>query len=269
MCGIAGFAGVDPEKRLSLTFGLGIGIDDRGGHAAGFVTLNPHPTVYRRPGTWLKASHRFFEAAAAGDITMMHARFATSGSASDVNNAHPFLIRRKGSTVLYGAHNGVIYDARDSARKHRRSFTVDSKELFELIADNERIDDLTGYGVITWMVPGAREVYLSRLTDQSEIVIGKLTGGGVVWASTRKILHDALDLAELKLQYEYDVKDIGRVYIIRPDGLFYTEQQNMRLADMWSYADSVPYSWKPRYYLHDDTEPTSSQKLIEMLRQWQ
>ncbi len=115
MCGLSGYAGISPDKRVKLIEVLGEGIDDRGGHAAGYVSLTGNVSYARRIGRWEDSRSRFIRGAAQGAVCMMHARFATCGDRDDVVQAHPFAIQREGGTVLWGAHNGMIHNARASA----------------------------------------------------------------------------------------------------------------------------------------------------------
>lgn len=233
--------GVPAERRFLLAVGLGSGIDKRGGHASGFVSLSDRINVNHKIGAWGGASRRFMTEAVAGNITMMHARFATCGNKDDVRQAHPYTIRRNGRTVLWGAHNGQIWNAAASARAHNRPYTVDSRELFELLADDEleAIRGLDGYGVITWMTPNSPTVKLARLADHSEIVVGRLAEGGVAWASTYAILSDAAEFAGMTIKSTFKLDEIGRVYEIHPHGVIITDRDGVKFSeseDMWKSA---------------------------------
>lgn len=231
MCGLSGFAGVsDFETRKKLIFYLGFGIDERGGHAAGYITQAPgrFPIVGRKPGYWLAAKEKFIRRAAEGTTTLMHARFATCGKRT-VEEAHPFTIERDGSPVIWGAHNGIIYNADESAWIHNRSYDVDSRELFELIADNELdgVRSLEGYGVAMWArAADLGSVYMARLNDQSDFEICK-TDAGYIWGSTRKIVEQALDACEITVQYWIDTSEEGRVYKINSEGVWITKQEGV------------------------------------------
>lgn len=200
MCGLAGYAGIKSlNARTELVFTLGMGIDGRGGDAAGFVSLGRRLRCGRKLGHWLSARNQFLSEAASGAICMMHARFATCGKKT-IEEAHPFEIQREGRTKLYGAHNGMVHNAHTSAFKHGRRVQVDSQEIFECIADNniEGLQKLDGYGVITWIDPEEpNHVKLVRLSDHAEIYIAQIVGGGVVWGSTKSIVREALFSARL------------------------------------------------------------------------
>jgi hypothetical protein len=236
MCGLGGYAGIGSEV---FARALGIELDMRGGHAAGYVNDKGWAT---RVGPWESARRRFVRRAGEGAAGIIHARYATCGTQSQ-RDAHPFEIRRGGAPVLYGAHNGMIDDADDCAKEYGRPYTVDSRELFELIADGEfpTIQNLAGYGVASWMVPGKAEVNLSRLTESGEICVVSISGGGYAWASTWEILASALVAARLIPVDSYKL-EVGTVYKIRPDGIFTTSEKRCSLSTrMRSW---LPSSWK-------------------------
>lgn len=240
MCGLAGFSGVKGQyAREALVMSLGWGIDERGGDAAGFVSLahETHRLQFgRKVGTWMAARERFIRRAANAHTAMLHARFKTCGKGGE-QEAHPFAIRREGKPVLWGAHNGIIYNAEESAKKHNRPYTVDSKELFELLADGDfdEIGKLHGYGVITWVEaknPGM--VFLVKLTGSGDIEVASTECGSVVWASTTKILKEGVRDAGMVQSREWKI-ETGKVYHIKPDGIFATPtRQDITVGSRWT-----------------------------------
>ncbi len=244
-CGLSGFVGVaseDKVKQLMLIFGLADGIDDRGGHAAGYVSItggNGGDLRYaRKTGVWTKARMRFLEGAV-GDICMMHSRYATCGDKNLASNAHPFAIKRGGRVRLWGAHNGAVPDSWDSAKKNGRTISVDSEEIFNLLADKDYkgIQDMAGYGVITWIDSDHRDyVNLARLSESSEICAASIKGGGVVWASTQKILERGLQTSDLEIDNNYQLDKIGQVYQIRSEGIFYTDITGVQLGSYTKWS---------------------------------
>jgi len=199
MCGLAGFQGlgISEMDRAFLIMALGAGIDRRGGDAIGYAALadNKEIVVRRQTGDWCEArSIELIREATRMHTLAMHARFATCATKAAVH-AHPFTISRGERDVLYGMHNGILYNAEDSAKKHGRKYSVDSRELFELLADGhlDEIEKLEGYGTAVWMEasePGV--VYMVRMTDDADLEIAKVKGGGVVWGSTERIVRDGL-----------------------------------------------------------------------------
>lgn len=247
MCGLSGYIGLSADKqtRLMLVLGLADGIDNRGGHSCGYVSVanNGDLNFAKKSGVWVRSRLRFIEGAA-NDICLMHARFATCGDRYASENAHPFAIRRNGRVVMWGAHNGMVPDAFKSAQAHGRKIEVDSQEIFELLADGdiEGLQDLAGYGVITWIDADYRDrVFLSRLSTHSDIILVSIKGGGYVWASTKRILTEALKFADLEADREFDLSEIGRVFQITPEGVFKTEIDGVRVGnyDKWKKKHST------------------------------
>lgn len=215
ICGISGFVGVKhPKTRYKLVSALGEGIDARGGHAAGYVNYTGEKVnVGRKLGYWSDAQRSFIERASRAKLSMMHARYATCGK-GEITEAHPFAIKRRGRIVLWGAHNGMIYNAKQSAKKNNRKIVVDSEEIFHLIADEdwEGIKKLEGYGVITWIYASdPTSIYLLRLSRSGQIYVVETNKGNIVYGSTRAIVDDAIEHAGLEFAYVYDV-NVGTVY---------------------------------------------------------
>ncbi len=248
MCGLGGFAGIyNARTRYALVTALGMGIDERGGHAAGFVTVNSdgHLKSHKKLGHWLSAKEKFIRSAASGPLAMLHARFATCGKKT-VQEAHPFAIQREGRTKLYGAHNGVVYNAWSSAVKHKREILVDSQEIFECIADGniKALNDLDGYGVITWIDPSdPSHVKMTRLSSHADIYVAAVQGGGIVWGSTKDIVHDALQLADLKHKHHYDLKEVGQVWQLQADGVFKTTETGYKFDERPAFTSYGSKGW--------------------------
>lgn len=258
MCGVAGYVGLGhlpAEQRFDLVEALGIGIDSRGGDAAGFCVINgpshrPIVRLARKLDEWQDARGRFIRAASSGHSVMMHARWTTSGNAKDIECAHPFPIRRKrGATekvVLYGAHNGMLEGTVSSARMFQREHTVDSREFLELLADKryDVIQKLEGYGVVTYVRPEDGIIRVVRISSNSDFEIVALEGGGIVYASTASILKDALEFAGLDGSLKpLSVSAVGRVYRIEPQKVRFTGLSNVRVSSTW---------WKGWGNLDDD-----------------
>jgi hypothetical protein len=224
MCGLAGYAGIaDNAIRQTLTLALGLSIDARGGHAAGYVTISKRGRIHhnREIGPWELASPKFWQSATAGSrLAMFHSRFATSGSPIIEDNAHPFPIERDGKVRLYGAHNGVLWGATESAHKHGRSFSVDSREFFELLADGELsgIKDLEGYGAVTWIDPSQPDrVKLCKISITGDLELAQLADGqGWVWGSTRDIVKRSCKVSGLKVRSWAKLKPFV-IYSVYPD----------------------------------------------------
>lgn len=234
MCGLAGYSGVQSKYKFRLAYFLGLGIDSRGGHAAGFASITnkgiKHDT---RLGKWENATVKFLLKATSGNTCMMHARYATCGTGAR-DEAHPFEITRKKKPVMYGMHNGVIWDAARSAYQNDRDYTVDSKELFELMADGKYryISKLNGYGVVTWINAKDNDhIKLCKMSKDGQICIAQLATGGIVWASTWPILKRAVGLARLKIAKVYKEIEVGKIHEIREDEVYVTSKKGPILSE--------------------------------------
>jgi hypothetical protein len=128
----------------------------------------------------------------------------------------------------------MIEGTEASSRAHGRRHTVDSLEVYELLADGESISDLSGYGTLTWIDTSApNEVRMVRLTSDGPLAVARTLAGGCVWASTDNILSTALATAGVDASTRYRI-DVGTVYVARADGLYETTDR-LTLRDRWSY----------------------------------
>jgi len=239
MCGISGFTGVkNLNTRVKLIKGFGPSIDRRGYAAAGFVTSNEagEITFQRKVLGWTRADEEFILAAASGDMCMMHSRGPWTSVDTD---AHPFPVSRDGKIVLWGAHNGELDQAWESARHHNRDITVDSMELFELIADAQynQLNTMYGWGVAEWVEASSpRQVKLACISDYADLVAVSLVGGGAAWASTMDILKIGLTNAGLSIKEHYPILgNTGRVFVANEEGIFPTEDTRVYTKNQMAF----------------------------------
>jgi predicted glutamine amidotransferase len=242
MCGLAGHIGLnDNRARFYLTLDLAMGIDNRGGDAAGYFSLSRKGYRHGRIAkTWKAAGRDFFQGAASGSqFCLMHSRYATCGSREKDEAAHPFEIKRDGLPVVWGAHNGMITNARESAKENdREPSLVDSQEIFELIADKDfdGIAKLRGYGVVTWVESSdVSRIKVCRLSKDSDFEVCSLETGGLAWASTTHILNSALKRAGLKSKDTYEL-EIGRIYDLTKDGILDAGVTGLEIKSMYEYS---------------------------------
>lgn len=254
MCGIAGFAGVHKKYRTVLSLGLGLGVDTRGGHGAGYVSITPKKGavhIGRKLEKWETATDEFI-ADICGEITLIHARFATCGQRT-LDEVHPFAIQREEKTVLWGCHNGMIDDAFESAKDHGREISVDSMEVLNLVADREyeKISKLKGYGTLAWIeAVDISRIRLVKMTEQADLCIAKLARDkGYVFGSTHFIINKGLDTANTlfagddKLEVDCTYKlDTGMVYTVGTEGVYETHAPRITLAKR-EYKNHVFYSY--------------------------
>ena len=87
----------------------------RGTHATGVFQLdNTGLDVHKRAvcaSEFVKDSDalRIIGSSASVSATVGHVRHATSGSATDDNNAHPFVVEREDGSYVVGVHNGSLF----------------------------------------------------------------------------------------------------------------------------------------------------------------
>lgn len=271
MCGLSGYHGLEHVElglRVSIFVALGEGSDRRGGHAAGLAAFSKGhvaPTICKKLGDAMSFDDEclaFVDLGSRHETLLLHTRYATT-EARSVNDAHPFTIVRDGAPVLHGMHNGIIYNARDMARKHERAYTVDSLEMFEILADALASNDFTtfsklqGYGVIVWMTAAEPEcIHFCRLTDDGDLVIAALKGGGIMWASTKHILDAGLKAGGLEVDHFYKI-ETGMVYKAY-DGKLYTSNLKLSIRSRDFYSAD--------YYASRGLSGTSYSSMADILR---
>jgi hypothetical protein len=252
---------------------LGVGIDRRGGDAVGYVACTPDKIhVGKKPGYWTLARKKFIARAASGHASMLHARFKTCGR-GDITEAHPFCVRRNNRTVVYGSHNGMVYNCHESAKRNNRTVVVDSEEIFQLMADNDYdgIRKLEGYGVVTTIDPkDPMTINALRLSDNSDIYVVRLTTGGIVYGSTKAIVDEALQQSGLKAECYYDL-EIGRIYHFRDDGVYKSNITGVKFAERkWNatgytgYYSRGKYAWMEKAYRFDWKDEDDDDNDIEL-----
>jgi len=236
MCGLSGYSGIkDADARLILTAALGSAIVTRGMGGSGYVNLDGHGGMgfNRDIRSWRAVDRDFVDAAASMETCMMHSRGPISSVDTDV---HPFPIERNGAVVLWGAHNGMFDDAWFSARDNGREITVDSQEVFHLMADGRlaELAKMSGWGVITWVeASNLSEIKVCRLTGDSEMVGATLVEGGVVYASTPSIVKFACEVADLTPDEWLPMEMVGMIYTVSNGAITYTDQPGPRLTSYW------------------------------------
>ena len=266
MCGISGHAGIHPSRRKLLTIGLAMGIQKRGSHAAGYLSIDKNGTLERgrTDKAWMEDPKWSNRCADQGQTVMMHARHATCRN-KGVEDAHPFEIKRNDKTVLWGMHNGVIYNADESAKAHGRELTVDSRELLELMADNEeeKIRKLTGYGVVAWIrAEKPHRMFMARMTASADMCMARVKDptmspvdgteyNGTIFASTREILKYASALAGVELAEEpFELKNHVVYYVDHDGGAFMLDDLKIEIDHRAKGSVTHDYSWLERGNAH-------------------
>ena len=226
MCGLFGWIGKFNRRERRLLAGtLSLANTQRGSDSWGFCHRQDYSWIRTRG---LGGITKAVEKIESHEAIMAHTRAATYGKVT-VGNAHPF---RRGD--IYLAHNGMIYNARTVDP----TVDVDSEILADRVANEKPIDDLHGYGTITWVdqtLPG--NVYLANVGNGDLAVACVLTRSGsvrgAVWSSTETHLRLALQSAGLRYTI-YRTKE-GRIYLATYGGLFHVAGRTLRIGRHGSY----------------------------------
>lgn len=264
MCGLFGFSSTVPIKRMpQLMIQLAIYNEERGKQSWGVYNGKE---LIKDEGPISRALYRI--PYADKGVLMGHTRAATVG---DVNkeNAHPFLFDSSTSTKpVVGAHNGCIYNHNELNKKHGWNLQVDSMQIFKHIAEGLALDDIEGYGAITFVKEGC--LYFSRFNGGS-LSIAQIEGGGLVWSSDEFALNKALVGANLN-NFMYKVEE-GRIYYFSKNKLFDSEEdiaittthkRNQMFPRSRSYHDSQWDTSNNRQQVKSSNSNIISRRMIKL-----
>lgn len=219
MCGIAGFC-LNKREHLPLASdivdALLLEIEERGYDSTGMAWSNRNGTFIRKDAVPAKSfvrrgSTKRVNKGGVPKVVLLHTRFATQGSKANPANNHPIM---HGDVI--GVHNGHINND-DSIFKTlgvKRHGQVDSEAAFALLnalsTDEQTIafPELRGRAALAWMDrrDGNETLHLARV-DGSPLAIGMTKRGSFFFASTMKLLHDAMELADVDLAWDMDVAE--------------------------------------------------------------
>jgi hypothetical protein len=216
MCGLFGYKFQNPDPRIAaMTAVLAVLMDDRGGDSYGFY----------RDGEIVKGIGKFCETEDAHSFgnslyVLAHCRFKTMGSICP-ENSHPFEAGH-----IIGAHNGMIYNHAELNHRYDRNCEVDSQHIFEHLNAGLPLDDLHGYGAITYIDTREDTTVHAGRFNSGQLEVAEVYSGegderkviGVVWASTETALIGALTVAGFKDYVAFDIVEQGH-YVLRAEGV--------------------------------------------------
>jgi glucosamine 6-phosphate synthetase-like amidotransferase/phosphosugar isomerase protein len=214
MCGIAGFC-VNKREHLpnlsSIVDELLLQIEARGKDSTGMAYVKPNRKMYLHkdamPASKYVGKHGTRQVNGSM-LGILHTRFATQGKPSNRANNHPIW---HGNVI--GVHNGHINNDDTIFRELGvpRLGQVDSEAAFALL-DNEdtipALSTLQGGAALAWFDrrEGGGTLHLARVSN-SPLAVGMTKGGSLFFASTMKMLNDALFIAGVELDWGMEVAE--------------------------------------------------------------
>lgn len=197
MCGIGGIMVTQgsemPVGEVKALWSL---LEDRGTHAAGVSWAwenADEPVVFKAPRSAGKMTDKIDMVAGSNSIyAFFHTRYTTQGSTSNNGNNHPVV-----SNDFIVTHNGVL-------RNDSWVFNFTQQPKSHQV-DTEAINAGLRYGGIGWVadnIQGSMSIAWVDITQNHEevnlftnggnpLVIARVNGGQVVWASTLEHIEEA------------------------------------------------------------------------------
>lgn len=214
MCGIAGFC-ISKRDHLpelsSIVDSMLLHIEERGTDSTGMAYVKPDRKMYVHKDAIAASKYvdkydtRRVNGASLG---VLHTRFATQGSKDNRANNHPIV---HGNVV--GVHNGHINndDAIFRDLGVPRMGQVDSEAAFALLDNEDTIPALSiiqGGAALAWFDKRERggTLHLARVS-RSPLAVGQTKGGSLFFASTMRLLHDSMELADVELDWTMDLSE--------------------------------------------------------------
>ena len=259
MCGIFGFAKTSDKQndnQLEILKRLLTELTDessiRGTDSTGFSIMNPDTRYTFKTlmdsselvdsDDWSTILNKIDRQTT---IAMGHVRLATTGSVK-LENAHPFNIGD-----VTGAHNGIIHNYNEVASSMGKpSPDVDSQVLFQSLNRNhmsKAFENIDGDFAITWVKDSNRKLHIARESGRPMVVSYWKKARVLFWASTYKIMSDAMTRAGLRLPIHNVPKDFIYTYDTdmfdgrdnRESVAFETLSQFNKVNDWWSRYEYI------------------------------
>ena len=218
MCGIFGFAkkhNSQNDRQIDILRNVLTNLADessvRGKDSTGFAVMTPNTRkTYKSLSDSSTLVHSKEWDNLLGDVSrdttivIGHVRLATHG-VINIRNTHPFTI---GEVV--GAHNGVIYNYNKIANSMGKDVQVDSEVIFASLNRNKMEDaftDIDGDFAVTWVKDSNKVIHLAREDNRPMCVAYWKRAKILFWASTEKIMEQALKRSGLNISMQEVVAD--------------------------------------------------------------
>lgn len=258
MCGIGGFSLSKTSKinARKLSNALLTELDVRGNQASGFAyQLKNEQGVFKKDVSGsmlnLKAMPRDAQ------YGILHTRFATHGSTSDMANNHPIQSPDKSIDLV---HNGVIYN-HNLLRKELefKLPEVDTSVIPALLQQFERNTDkfsmLDGDASVAWLDRKDKGVLRVARISHSPLAVAQVKDGSFIFASTQSILLRTLDRLKLKATY---LADIGERTLLTVKFGRIIGSEPIPALDP-AYADNTVYNYSSYRSMTSGSYPQSCQ----------
>src|SRR6267378_1670971 len=200
MCGLFGFASSKPLKNIQqVMMQLALYNEERGKASWG---ITDGKEVWKDVGPIGRNLYRL--PLRDSGIYVGHTRAATVGDTKK-GNAHPFSFNSEANDIqVIGSHNGTIQNWDALNKKYGVKLEVDSMHIFRHLAINLPMEEISGWGTITFVRNG--KLCFARFHG-GELSIAQIRKNkGIVWSSEEYALKKALEAANLD-HYFYKVNE--------------------------------------------------------------
>jgi hypothetical protein len=156
----------------------------------------------------------------------------------------------------------MIYNAWAIDAEYGRDYEVDSRHIFEHIKCNIPLTDLEGYGSVEYMdASDLGAIFLCKMLDGELSIV--TTAHGVIWASDRDHLDQALQIAGIPIVSRVKVKQ-GRVYRVCKGKIACTA----RRLDLALRPKRIAYTYNETFSTGVDMKPTAYDARLDELDEW-